>query len=723
MATAVQTTSIHLLPTSLRAAIMAAAWWVLSLPLTTVGGSVAAATGCILASFLVDARASHPVLRTLRHSALLALAAAGLALVSLLTWSMTASALLTSLLGALPTWQAAQALWWFTAALLGTALLRHLALQRPTARLLEILFVAAAFVIALAAHRQGMIHRPYFIGDFALIRGIDPSSILLATGCAAVLCLSALLMVENDHRRLPYHFALLGLLCFALLAWIQWFGMPTPSLTDDLGLTGSSNRQSAGSASENPFSDGENSPEDREAPVAIVLFRDDYSPDEGIYYFRESAYSQYNGRMLATATDPALDRDLMDHPRTGASSVEERIPARDNRREVRTTVGLLTEHRRPFGLDTPASYSEAPNPNTLRFQRTYDVVSLVPQFSFPDLLGQDSGAPDWSVAQWEQYLAMPDDPRYESLARELIADVRPEFADDPYARAMAIKQYLDENGIYSLENEHADEQDPAASFLFGDLTGYCVHFAYAATYLYRSIGIPARVGVGYAVPEANRSGGSALLVQAVHGHAWPEIYLEGRGWVIVDPSPSRTLVDMSMDPQDDLQQMLGDMLRADPSLASYTDSLAEDSLSLNSLLRAVAALAALLVLSGWTVRIVRQLIPMFCPTEQLYRHGYRAALDTLASHGITRDRGQSREAFARQLATRLPAFAAISDAHLAGALGSHRHHSAALLMQRGADSEAWQQQLRELNQQLRQSVPFWRRVTGTLHPCPWLLAR
>lgn len=351
------------------------------------------------------------------------------------------------------------------------------------------------------------------------------------------------------------------------------------------------------------------------------------------------------------------------------------------------------------------------------------MVSLVPQFSFPDLLGQDSGAPDWSVAQWEQYLAMPDDPRYESLARELIADVRPEFADDPYARAMAIKQYLDENGIYSLENEHADEQDPAASFLFGDLTGYCVHFAYAATYLYRSIGIPARVGVGYAVPESNRSGGSALLVQAVHGHAWPEIYLEGRGWVIVDPSPSRTLVDMSMDPQDDLQQMLGDMLRADPSFESYTDSLAEDSLSLTGLLRAIAVLAALLVLSGWAVRIVRQLIPMFCPGDQLYRHGYRAALDTLASHGITRRRGQSREAFARQLADRLPAFATISDAHLAGALGSHRQHAAALLMQTGGDSEAWQQQLRELNQQLRRSVPFWRRVTGTLHPCPWLLTR
>jgi len=83
-----------------------------------------------------------------------------------------------------------------------------------------------------------MIHRPFFIGDFALTRGIDPSSILMAFGCVAVLSLAALLMIEHNHRRLPYHFAVLGALCFSLLVYVQFFGMPTPRMTDDLGLTG-----------------------------------------------------------------------------------------------------------------------------------------------------------------------------------------------------------------------------------------------------------------------------------------------------------------------------------------------------------------------------------------------------------------------------------------------------------------------------------------------------
>ena len=76
-----------------------------------------------------------------------------------------------------------------------------------------------------------------------------------------------------------------------------------------------------------------------------------------------------------------------------------------------------------------------------------------------------------------------------------------------------------------------------------------MHFSFAATYLYRSLGIPARVGIGYSVPAANRAGGSALLIQAVHGHAWPEIYFKDIGWVIVDPAPQQTLVDMSTDPR------------------------------------------------------------------------------------------------------------------------------------------------------------------------------
>ena len=84
----------------------------------------------------------------------------------------------------------------------------------------------------------------------------------------------------------------------------------------------------------------------------------------------------------------------------------------------------------------------------------------------------------------QEYLTIPDDPRYQQLAASLTENLLPQYENDAFAKAWSIKSYLDENGIYSLKNAHAYESDPAASFLFGDLTGYCMHFAFSATYLF-----------------------------------------------------------------------------------------------------------------------------------------------------------------------------------------------------------------------------------------------
>ena len=92
----------------------------------------------------------------------------------------------------------------------------------------------------------------------------------MAFGCAAVLSLSALLMMENNQKRLPYHFTVLGLLCFSLLIYVRLFGLPTPQLTDGIGLTGQAQNGNSGQR-DNPFRDGENENNDKEAPVALSL--------------------------------------------------------------------------------------------------------------------------------------------------------------------------------------------------------------------------------------------------------------------------------------------------------------------------------------------------------------------------------------------------------------------------------------------------------------------
>ena len=703
-----------LFPTTLRAFIIGCSFWIVSVSLTVFSGSIAAFLGCLLACVLSAVLLTSPAISKLKTSALLvgfvALLFFGLALAQFIV----SNSLITSLAPPITAFNFAEAVKWAFLAFCLTAILRILALRTSFGPVIEILFVAAAVVVTLAAHRNGMIHRPFFIGDFALIRGIDPSNILLLFGCAAVLSLSALLIIENQQRRLPYHFSVIALLCFSLVGYVQFFGMPSPQMTDDLGLTGAEG--SAGSSrDENPFQDSENTADDKQAPVAVVVFRDDYEPVNGSYYFRESAYSQFNGTMLDFTTRADMDTDLIKNLSNSRSEASQMPEALGQRKTVRTTIGTLVAHRSPFGLDSPIAFENTPNPNNLRFKRTYDAHSLVPEFDFNYLLGREIGREDWSEEVKQEYLALPDDPRYRELAEELISGLKPEFSDDPFAKAWAIKTYLDENGIYSLKNEHAYESDPAASFLFGDLTGYCMHFSFAATYMFRSIGIPARVGIGYSVPASNRAGGSSLLIQAINGHAWPEIYFKDIGWVIVDPAPQQTLVDMTTDPLNELQQLLGDMLREDSAFDEFLEAQRNPLINLTMLLQIMYALIAAILVSGYTIKFYRLWIPSRANASNAHILSYRAVVDKLASVGVHRRFGESREAFAKRASAIAPSIMLLTDEHLKNALGSPSASSSNL--------EKWSSLRKSLNQELASSISAWRRYWAIVNPFSWLWSK
>ena len=685
--------------------------------MTVVSGSIAAFSGCLLACYLIDLRLHKHPLNTLRTSTVIALSFFAWVLALFFASFVVSTEFIANTFSPLVAFNLGESVKWFGISASITLSLRTLAHRVSYGAIVEILFVATAFVITLAAHRNGMIHRPFFIGDFALTRGIDPSSILMAFGCGAVLALAALLMAENNQKRLPYHFAVLGVLCFSLLIYVRLFGIPTPQTTDDLGLTGQE-QNGTNSQRENPFRDGENENNDKEAPVAVVVFRDDYEPLSGSYYFRESAYSEFNGAMLDYTTRDDMDRDLIEHFTNNRTESELLPGAEEERKAVRTTIGMLVPHRNPFGLESPIAYENTANPNNLRFKRTYDAYSLAPEYDFEYLIGQEIGRDDWSDEISQEYLTLPDDPRYQALAEDLISNLRPEFADDPFAKAWAIKTYLDENGIYSLRNEHAYETDPAGSFLFGDLTGYCMHFSFAATYLFRSIGIPTRVGIGYSVPAANRAGGSALLIQAIHGHAWPEVYFKDIGWVIIDPAPQQTLVDMTTDPQDSLQQLLGDMLRDDASFEDFLGSQQSSFVQLQTVLNILYGLTAFILIVAYLIKAYRLWIPSFASKENHYRVAYRAILDRLSAVGLHRNFGESREGFADRVSNRVPSITPLTNSHLAIALGSSSH-----ALQHQQDQREWSHMDQSIRSELNSNTVAWRRAFAVLNPFSWLLTK
>ncbi|MFT0848298.1 transglutaminaseTgpA domain-containing protein [Actinomycetaceae bacterium L2_0104] len=81
-----------------------------------------------------------------------------------------------------------------------------------------------------------------------------------------------------------------------------------------------------------------------------------------------------------------------------------------------------------------------------------------------------------------------------------------------------------------------DTGDPFAvmAALLDNKRGYCVHFASTFAVMARSQGIPARVAVGYA---SFGEGEGRTEVRASELHAWPEIFVDGLGWMAFEPTP------------------------------------------------------------------------------------------------------------------------------------------------------------------------------------------
>ncbi|MBN1834481.1 MAG: transglutaminase domain-containing protein [Spirochaetales bacterium] len=183
-----------------------------------------------------------------------------------------------------------------------------------------------------------------------------------------------------------------------------------------------------------------------------------------------------------------------------------------------------------LGMNYPLRVAPLTNWESSSFQRIYRVESRVSTASAEEL-GSAGGRP-LSAAALRHYTQYGGDERLRTLAEEITADLP---AREDYHRAAAIRDHLKHGYYYSLKPGIAADGDQLSHFLYESQKGYCSYFAFSMALLCRSLGIPARVAVGFYVdPDAEVL--NFYEVRAFQAHAWVEVYLHEYGWIEFDPS-------------------------------------------------------------------------------------------------------------------------------------------------------------------------------------------
>jgi transglutaminase-like putative cysteine protease len=187
---------------------------------------------------------------------------------------------------------------------------------------------------------------------------------------------------------------------------------------------------------------------------------------------------------------------------------------------------------------------------------TYQVEASLTAASQKELREAGTDYPSWVTAR---YLQLPDTitPRTHELAETIASGY-----DNPYDITQAITDFLRTSLIYNdtVPNPPGD-QEPIDWVLFDHKQAFCNYYASAEIVMLRSLGIPARLAVGYAEGERTSIGGIEDIptmgpggqnipleiqitgdifdVRHQDAHAWPEVYFPNIGWVEFEPTVSQ----------------------------------------------------------------------------------------------------------------------------------------------------------------------------------------
>ena len=518
---------------------------------------------------------------------------------------------------------------------------------------LSLEFVGILFlsVFILSPHRNLSLDSPLFVGDFAWFLGVSNiQSFLILSGIAliiAVILISGSIKKQSvaittntngqtKKRYLAYGSTLILILITGVFTNSIFKSLVNNKLqngvgtADGKGVTPLSFHSNLGSSNE---------------PAALLRLDGDYAKNtqKNMLYLREAVLTAFNGRELVAGDEPYNTDTPSIMP--GTSYVKDQNLYNKDRQEINYSVYLLADHKKLFAADYPTKVVPLKNPNPTRFKGAYRATSLSPIFNLEDITFDPFGDPSWTDAERKEYVQPHTDIRYKELAEKIAKD-----APSPMGQVQAIINYLSKNSIYTLRPGHdvGKDEDPVAPFLFGDMRGYCVHFAHATVYMLRALGIPSRIATGYLTDMSQAKDGHMLLRMSDR-HAWAEVFITNRGWIPFDTKPEQ--VESAADPNvdqnllDELMNLVGPDEETLPKVETPTknsplDTIKDYSLNISFTPILLSFLAFYMFLKvylyyGWK---------LFSGNKKLL-HVHKSLLARLADMGILRSFGETRSEF------------------------------------------------------------------------------
>lgn len=247
-------------------------------------------------------------------------------------------------------------------------------------------------------------------------------------------------------------------------------------------------------------------------------------------HWRGLSYETYTGRGWTISPERVAELPA------GATVT---LPAWDGQTQFRQTVHWLYDQRvlrytlgLPLQFDTPVTLRWRGVADLVRAQgsaNSYVVTTTLTSAGAAQL--RQAALRDVPSVIMARYTALPPDvpPRVAELAQEIAGQFT-----TPYDQARALERFLRQYPYSLVVALPPAGTDVVDYFLFTAQAGYCDFYASAMVVLARSLGLPARLAVGFLAQPPDEQG--VQTVRQIHGHSWAEVYFAGFGWVEFEPT-------------------------------------------------------------------------------------------------------------------------------------------------------------------------------------------